>query len=164
MSRLVAPVAQKTWRLSLSYGDTPLADRLLTKDQLNEPEIMVPLTLVFCSNCKLVQIRETVDPKILFYSDYPYFSSVSQSLLKHFEKSAQQIITTRGLSEDSLVIEAASNDGYMLKNFVSRNIPVLGIDPAEAPARDGSGSWYSHSLYFLQPGPGPSIKCSGENC
>jgi hypothetical protein len=119
----------------LSYGQTPLSDRLLTKKQLSEPEIIVPLTLVFCFNCKLVQIRETVDPEILFYSDYPYFSSVSQSLVKHFEKSAQQIIATRGLSENSLVIEAASNDGYMLKNFVSNNIPVLGIDPAEAPAR-----------------------------
>lgn len=118
----------------LSYGHTPLADRLLTKGQLNEPEIIVPLTLVFCSNCKLVQIGETVNPEILFYSDYPYFSSVSQSLLKHFEKSAGQIITRRGLTEDSLVVEAASNDGYMLKNFIARDIPVLGIDPAEAPA------------------------------
>ena len=119
----------------LSYGQTPLADRLLTKEQLSEPEIIVPLTLVFCSSCNLVQIRETVDPEILFYSDYPYFSSVSQSLVKHFEKSAQHLITTRGLTEDSLVIEAASNDGYMLKNFVTKNIPVLGIDPAEAPVR-----------------------------
>ena len=119
----------------LSYGQTPLADRLLTKEQLSEPEIIVPLTLLFCSSCNLVQIRETVDPEILFYSDYPYFSSVSQSLVKHFEKSALQILTRRGLSKDSLVIEAASNDGYMLKNFVTRNIPVLGIDPAEAPAR-----------------------------
>ena len=119
----------------LSYGETPLADRLLTEEQLREPEIIVPLTLVFCDNCKLVQISETVEPEILFYSEYPYFSSVSKSLVRHFEQSAKQIIKSRGLTSDSLVIEAASNDGYMLKNFVAKGIPVFGIDPAEAPAK-----------------------------
>jgi SAM-dependent methyltransferase len=121
--------------LILSYGKTSLADRLLTEEQLNQPEIFVPLTLLFCCDCNLVQIRETVDPDILFYSDYPYFSSVSESLLKHFKNSSGEIIATRGLTKDSLVMEAASNDGYMLKNFVARNIPVLGIDPAKEPAR-----------------------------
>ena len=120
--------------LILSYGKTPLADRLLTKEQLDNPEIFVPLNLVFCDNCKLVQIRETVDPEILFHSEYPYFSSVSQSLVSHFEKSAKQIITSRDLTKDSLVIEAGSNDGYMLRNFVAKGIPVLGIDPAWALA------------------------------
>ena len=121
--------------LILSYGKTPLADRLLTKEQLDDPEIFVPLTLVFCDDCKLVQIRETVDPEILFYSEYPYFSSVSQSLVSHFEQSATQIINSRGMTKNDLVIEAASNDGYMLKNFVAKGIPVLGIDPAKAPAQ-----------------------------
>jgi SAM-dependent methyltransferase len=121
--------------LILSYGETPLADRLLRVDQLNDPEIIVPLTLVFCKNCSLVQIRETVDPEVLFYSEYPYFSSVSKTLLNHFGDSARQIMDSRPLTEESLVIEAASNDGYMLRNFVERGIPVLGIDPAQAPAR-----------------------------
>jgi SAM-dependent methyltransferase len=119
----------------LAYGETPLADRLLNSDQLDDPEILVPLTLAFCHNCCLVQILETVEPEVLFYSEYPYFSSVSQSLLKHFAESAEYIMDSRHLSEDSLVIEAASNDGYMLKNFVSNGIPVLGIDPAPEPAR-----------------------------
>jgi len=77
-----------------------------------------------------VQITEVVPPEILFCQDYPYFSSVSPSLLKHFGDSAKNLITTRNLDSNSLVIEAASNDGYMLKNFVEANIPVLGIDPA----------------------------------
>ncbi|RMH01023.1 MAG: methyltransferase domain-containing protein [Chloroflexi bacterium] len=118
----------------LSFGITPLADRLLTADKLTEPELLAPLTLVFCSDCSLAQIRETVDPAVLFYAEYPYFSSVSPSLVAHFRESARHIIETYNLNEQSLVIEAASNDGYMLRNFVEQGIPVLGIDPAKAPA------------------------------
>jgi SAM-dependent methyltransferase len=117
----------------ISFGETPLADRLLTVEQLNESEYKIPLTLVFCSDCALVQIKETVDPEILFYAEYPYFSSVSPSLLKHFRQSAVDIMENKQLTGDSLVMEAASNDGYMLQNFVERGIPVLGIDPAKAP-------------------------------
>jgi SAM-dependent methyltransferase len=76
-----------------------------------------------------------VDPEILFCRDYPYFSSVSPTLMKHFGDSARDLIKMRNLNSESLVIEAASNDGYMLKNFVEAGIPVLGIDPAEGPAR-----------------------------
>ena len=114
----------------ISFGYTALADNLLTVEQLNLPEYTAPLDLVFCSECALVQITELVPPEILFCDDYPYFSSVSPSLLEHFEDSAKNIIKTRNLDSSSLVIEAASNDGYMLKNFVQQNIPVLGIDPA----------------------------------
>ncbi len=117
----------------LEFGDTPLADRLVTEEQLNEPEPIVPLTLAFCPDSALVQILETVSPEVLFGGDYPYFSSVSKSLLEHFGSSARAIIEQRQLNEHSLVIEAASNDGYMLKNFVERNIPVQGIDPARGP-------------------------------
>ncbi len=119
----------------LSMGKTPLADALLTEDQLESPEHIVPLTWVFCPNCALIQITETVKPEILFGRDYPYFSSVSKSLVQHFRDSAEELIELRGLTTDSMVIEAASNDGYMLRNFVERGIPVLGIDPAEGPAR-----------------------------
>jgi SAM-dependent methyltransferase len=118
----------------LAFGETPLADRLLREDQLDDPELTAPLTLVFCHDCALAQIKETVDPEILFYAEYPYFSSVSQSLLKHFGQSAQDIMEMRDLGPDSLVMEAASNDGYMLRNFVAAGIPVQGIDPAKAPA------------------------------
>lgn len=114
----------------ISFGYTALADNLLTKEQLDLAEYTAPLDLVFCSECSLVQITEIVPPEILFCQDYPYFSSVSPSLLKHFGDSAKNLISTRKLDSNSLVIEAASNDGYMLKNFVEKNIPVLGIDPA----------------------------------
>lgn len=118
----------------IPFGITPLADRLLTLEQLAEPEYSAPLTLAFCNDCSLAQIRETVKPEILFYAEYPYFSSVSKSLLEHFRKSAEEIIAMRGLTSDHLVIEAASNDGYMLRNFQAAGMSVLGIDPAQAPA------------------------------
>ena len=121
--------------LIISFGDTPLADRLLTKEQLELPEYTAPLDLAFCPSCGLVQITESVPPEILFCQDYPYFSSVSPSLLQHFAESAQALIHSRQLHGTSLVIEAASNDGYMLKNFVEKGIPVLGIDPAQEQAR-----------------------------
>lgn len=117
----------------ISFGETPLADVLLTKEQLEKPELIVPLDLVFCPNCSLLQITETVDPRILFSQDYPYFSSVSKSLLEHSHKNAEELIRSRNLNSHSLVIEPASNDGYMLRNFVKHGIPVLGIDPAKGP-------------------------------
>lgn len=119
----------------ISFGRSPLADRLVMKEQLTEPEITAPLTLYFCPDCSLVQIQETVSPEILFDKNYPYFSSVSPSLVKHFRESALDIIKMKNLDSDSFVIELASNDGYMLKNFIEKGIPVLGIDPAEPPAK-----------------------------
>jgi SAM-dependent methyltransferase len=99
------------------------------------PEITAPLDLVFSPSGSLVHISETVSPEILFGPEYPYFSSVSPSLLQHFRESAEEVIETRRLGANSLVVEAASNDGYMLKVFMERGIPVLGIDPAEAPVK-----------------------------
>jgi SAM-dependent methyltransferase len=119
----------------ISFGSTPLADVLLTEEKLKIPEIAVPLTLVFCQRCSLVQIKETVVPEILFCDDYPYFSSTSDAYLVHSSKNAEEIIRSRNLDSKSLVIEPASNDGYMLKNFSKKGIPVLGIDPAKAPAQ-----------------------------
>ena len=118
----------------LDLGETPLADRLLTAADLDQPELFAPLKVMFCPDCSLVQISETVSPEILFGDDYPYFSSVSPALQDHFRRSAEHLMETRRLGPKSLVIEAASNDGYLLKHFVARDIPVLGIDPAKGPA------------------------------
>jgi SAM-dependent methyltransferase len=118
----------------LSLGVTPLADALPTTAQLGEPEISVPLDVVFCSECSLLQIAQTVDPAVLFCRSYPYFSSVSPALMKHFSQSAEALIERQRLGSQSLVVEAASNDGYMLRVFHERGIPVLGIDPADGPA------------------------------
>ena len=119
----------------LSLGRTPLADGLLTREQLSGPEITEILDLVLCPACTLVQITKSVDPEILFCRDYPYYSSVSKALSRHFEESARHLIASRGLGPESLVFEAASNDGYLLRYFAREGIPVLGVDPAEGPAR-----------------------------
>ena len=120
--------------LILSFGETPLADRLITADRLQEPEITAPLDLAFCPQCSLVQITKSVDPEILFCDDYPYFSSVSPSWRNHCRENALEVMELEDLDQDSLVIELASNDGYLLKNFLEYGIPVLGIDPAQGPA------------------------------
>jgi len=120
----------------LDLGESPLADRLVRIENIDNPEPIVPLTVVFCDNCSLVQIVETVEPSILFGADYPYYSSVSKSLLAHFRESAESIIKEKQLDKRSLVIEAASNDGYMLQVFAEHGIDVLGIDPATGPAAE----------------------------
>jgi SAM-dependent methyltransferase len=119
----------------LSLGRTPLADGLLKREQLGEPEITEILDLVMCPVCTLVQITKSVPPEILFCRDYPYYSSVSKALSRHFEESARHLIASCALDGGSMVIEAASNDGYMLRYFAREGIPVLGIDPADGPAR-----------------------------
>ncbi len=114
----------------LSLGETPLADALLMPQQLDKHEPVFPLELVFCHDCALVQILETVAPEVLFGADYPYFSSFSPALLRHSRSNALQLMASCKLDHRSLVIELASNDGYLLKNYAAAGIPVLGIDPA----------------------------------
>src|SRR5687767_12915426 len=100
----------------LSLGQTPLANSLLTADQLNEHEPSYPLDVVFCPACTLVQITETVPPEQLF-SDYLYFSSFSDTMLQHAETLARRLIAERKLHAGSLVAEIASNDGYLLQFY-----------------------------------------------
>jgi SAM-dependent methyltransferase len=113
----------------LSLGRTPLANALLRADQLNEPEPTYPLDLAVCPNCSLVQITETVSPEILF-RDYPYFSSFSETMLRHAEELVTQLIRERTLGPQSLVMEIASNDGYLLQYYKRVGLEVLGIEPA----------------------------------
>jgi len=120
--------------LVLSLGRTPLANALLTREQLTEPEARYPLDLAFCPACTLVQITETVPPAKLF-SDYLYFSSFSDTMLRHAEALVTRLIAERHLGPESLAIEIASNDGYLLQYFAPHNVPVLGIEPAANIAR-----------------------------
>jgi SAM-dependent methyltransferase len=116
----------------LDLGRTPLADALVGDDVLANPalEERFPLAVAFCRKCCLVQITEDVDPHKLFVDNYLYFSSFSDQLLDHSRNHAMNLIESRRLSGTSLVVELASNDGYMLKNFVEAGVPVLGFDPA----------------------------------
>ncbi|MBI4087880.1 class I SAM-dependent methyltransferase [Candidatus Kaiserbacteria bacterium] len=113
----------------LSLGKTPLANALLTEKSLHEPEETYPLDLVFCPQCTLVQITETVPPEKLF-SEYLYFSSFSDTVLESAHTLAERLIAERSLDTDSTVLEIASNDGYLLKNYKERGIKVIGVEPA----------------------------------
>ena len=121
-------------RLILSLGRMPLANALLSADQLAQAEPAYPLDLAFCPQCSLVQITETVPPEQLF-REYLYFSSFSDTLLKHAADLSGRIIDSRGLDGNNLVVEIASNDGYLLQYYQQRGIPVLGIEPARNVAR-----------------------------
>jgi SAM-dependent methyltransferase len=119
----------------LSLGELPLTAAFIREEQLGEPEPRYPLTVVFCEDCALVQTLETVSPDVIFGRDYPYYSSFSEELLRHSRENALALIAERGLGRDHLVVELASNDGYLLRNFVEHGVPVLGIDPADGPAQ-----------------------------
>lgn len=118
----------------VEFGTAPIADNLRDPFDRSE-EYSAPLTLGQCQSCGLTQILETVEPAILFGSSYPYYSSVSQALVDHFSASARQIIKEQDLGAQDLVLEVASNDGYMLQTFHDAGIQVLGVDPASGPAK-----------------------------
>lgn len=118
----------------LSLGKTPLANRLLTAEQLSEREPTYPLDLAFCSDCSLVQITETVPPAELF-SEYSYFSSFSDTAVLSAKHLAERLADERSLAAASLVMEIASNDGYLLQHYRDLGVPVLGIEPAANVAR-----------------------------
>jgi len=113
----------------LSFGQMPLANALLTAEQLEQPEPTYPLDWAFCPSCALAQITETVPPEKLF-REYLYFSSFSDSLLRHAQELVERLIPLRRLDAHSLAVEVASNDGYLLQYYKRAGIPVLGIEPA----------------------------------
>lgn len=125
----------------LSLGSTPLANALLTADQLGQPEPRYPLDLAFCRQCSLVQITETVPPEKLF-RDYLYFSSFSDTALDNARAIAHRMVDQLHLGPGSLAAEVASNDGYLLQFYKEKGVPVLGIEPARnvaAVAREERG-------------------------
>jgi SAM-dependent methyltransferase len=121
-------------QMILSLGCTPLANALITADQLEQPESTYPLELVLCPDCTLVQITETVPPEKLF-REYSYFSSFSDTMLRHAQEIVQRMLNSGRLTKDSLAVEIASNDGYLLQYYQKAGIPVLGFDPAINVAR-----------------------------
>lgn len=113
----------------ISLGSVPLANALVSAGELNAVEKRYPLELVFCPKCSLVQITETVDPKILF-GKYLYFASYSETMLRHSKMLVDKLVKRESLSKNSFVVEIASNDGYLLQFFKPYSVPVLGIEPA----------------------------------
>jgi hypothetical protein len=118
--------------LDLDYA--PPSNAYLSKEDLNHPEVYFPLKIKVCDQCWLVQTEDYTQADELFTHDYAYFSSTSSSWLTHARQYAEKMTTDLGLNAQSLVIEVASNDGYLLKNFVTTGIPCLGIEPTDSTA------------------------------
>ncbi|HVZ27820.1 MAG TPA: class I SAM-dependent methyltransferase [Rhizomicrobium sp.] len=132
----------------VDLGEQPLANSYLEAGRLAAPEPKVPLRVRVCPACWLVQTDQFVLPENVF-SDYAYFSSYSAAWLAHARRYSEAMIARFGLGKDSFVIEVASNDGYLLKNFVERNIPSLGIEPAENVAKVARAAGIPTEARFL---------------
>ena len=118
----------------VDLGMSPLCESYLRQDQLNQMEAFYPLHVFVCDRCFLVQLQEYVNPENIFV-EYAYFSSYSDSWLEHCRNYTDQMTERFGLDAQSLVVEVASNDGYLLQYFVEKEIPVLGIEPAANVAK-----------------------------
>ena len=117
----------------VDLGVTALVDTLVPPERLHGPENKYPLSIAFCTSCSLLQTLDTVPPHEVFHEDYTYYASFSETWLEHCRQNALNLIGRYRLGGESLVVELASNDGYLLRNFVGRGIPVLGIDPSPGP-------------------------------
>jgi SAM-dependent methyltransferase len=127
-------------RVILDLGSQPIANALLSENELCSPEAKFPLAVAFCPACALLQVTETVPPDVLYRRDYPYFSSSSPALLRHSAEHVAALVRKHGLGPHSFVVEVASNDGYLLRNFVERGIACLGIDPADGPVAQANSA------------------------
>jgi len=116
-------------RTFVDLGMSPLCETYPSAADLNNGEVYYPLHVYVCEHCFLVQLDQYESPENIF-AEYAYFSSYSDSWLKHCETYCEDVTRRLGLNGDSFVVEVASNDGYLLQYFVARNIPVLGIEPA----------------------------------
>jgi 2-polyprenyl-3-methyl-5-hydroxy-6-metoxy-1,4-benzoquinol methylase len=118
----------------VDLGMSPLCESILSPEQLNRIEAFYPLRVYVCANCLLVQLEEYVSPEEIF-NEYGYFSSYAVSWLQHAKHYTDLMVENYGINADSLVVELASNDGYLLQYFVEKGIPVLGIEPAKNVAK-----------------------------
>ena len=119
----------------VDLGEAPPSNSFLNVAQLDKPESYYPLKIFVCSNCFLVQVDEYKKANEIFDSEYAYFSSYSTSWLAHAKTYTEKMVDRFGISNNSLVVEIASNDGYLLQYFQEKQIPVLGIEPTECTAK-----------------------------
>jgi SAM-dependent methyltransferase len=118
----------------LDLGYAPPSNAYLVSDDLNKPEVYYPLKVKVCNECWLVQTEDYAEAGDLFTAEYAYFSSTSTSWLAHAKRYTEKMTDELKLTKDSYVVEIASNDGYLLKNFVEAGIPCLGIEPTDSTA------------------------------
>ncbi|MEP1329426.1 class I SAM-dependent methyltransferase [Pseudophaeobacter sp.] len=134
MSQLCRHCATPLNMQFLDLGFAPPSNAYLEPADLSRPEMTFPLRLQVCGKCRLVQTEDFAQADALFTKDYAYFSSTSKGWLDHAARYADMITERLSLTADSHVIEVASNDGYLLKNFVAKGIPCLGVEPTQSTA------------------------------
>jgi len=140
---------------------SPLCESYLRWQQLNEMERFYPLHVFVCSKCFLVQLDEFVSPEAIF-AEYAYFSSYSDTWLEHCRRYTEQMRDRCGLNAQSLVVELASNDGYLLQYFVEKRIPVLGIEPAANVAKIAEERGVPTVVKFFGKELGAELAAKGE--
>ncbi|MBW7851584.1 MAG: methyltransferase domain-containing protein [Rhodospirillales bacterium] len=113
----------------VDLGMSPLCESFVPADRLHAMEAFYPLDVMVCGTCFLVQLPQYVNPEAIF-TEYAYFSSYSDAYVAHGKAYAEMIVERLGLSDRSLVVELASNDGYLLQHFLGKGVPVLGVEPA----------------------------------
>jgi SAM-dependent methyltransferase len=145
----------------ISLGRTPLANSLLRSTDLDQEEPTFPLDVVFCRACALAQLAYSVPPEQLF-DQYLYFSSFSDTAVRNAEMLAAEMTRRQRLGPDSLVLEIASNDGYLLKHYQAVGIPVLGIDPAENVARVATDGGIPTLVEYFNTAVGARLAAQGR--
>jgi SAM-dependent methyltransferase len=141
----------------INLGIQPLANNLLKPEDLGKPEPKFPLEVYVCADCWLMQITHIVPPVTLF-SDYVYFSSFSDHMLTHAREASLRYMAEKRLDAGSFVIEVASNDGYMLKNFVQAGVPCLGFEPAANIAEVARASGVETRCEFFGANAAAAVK------
>ena len=148
-------------RTFVDLGMSPLCETFLDPRDVNRMEPFYPLHVYVCEQCLLVQLEEYVSPADIF-TDYPYFSSYSDSWLRHASNYVDKITERLALDAQSLVVELGSNDGYLLKHFVAKGIPVLGIEPAQNVAEVATAAGVRTVSKFFGPDVAKQLRADGE--
>lgn len=146
----------------VDLGMSPISNAFLKPEQINQAEKFYPLHTYVCDNCFLVQLEEFETPDYIFNSEYAYFSSYSESWLRHVEKYTQLMLERFGFDSESLVVELASNDGYLLQYFQRQGVPVLGIEPAANVARAAEQRGISTLVKFFGVATAKELVAQGK--
>ena len=133
----------------LDLGNSPLSNAYLSEKDIHQREAYYPLEIYYCPHCHLVQLDEFETPEHIFSADYAYFSSFSSSWLAHCNSYVDMMVGRFGLNKKSLVMEIASNDGYLLQYFKKYSIPVQGVEPAKNTAEIAIGKGISTDITFF---------------
>jgi len=133
----------------LDLGNSPLSNSYLPEKSIHQAEVYYPLEIYYCPHCHLVQLDEFETPEQIFSSEYAYFSSYSSSWLAHCKSYVEMVVKRFGLHTKSLVMEIASNDGYLLQYFKPYDIPVQGVEPAKNTAEVAIGKSIPTDITFF---------------